>query len=376
MLIDVLRGFCILSVILLHLNIKVPFKETFIGTLMPKKIYTLFFWSGYYGVIIFFTLSGYLITNSVIRKWGKLSQIKVRDFFVMRAARIMPLLFILILVLTVLHIMSVPGFIIDKEKVSLGIVIFSAATFHINLLQIKIGYLPANWDVLWSICIEGFFYLIFPFLCLIIRKKWHLAVLILIIILIAPWARIALYPVNELGDRNYLAYMDSIGIGCIIALGLKRLKCWIEYDRIGLFLGASMLILVLYFRGFLYQSGLVSSGLNVTILSLGTGLMIIWMHFRQDTLNHSRFWLLKMIGKMGRLSYEIYLTHIFIVIVLVDIYNRIQAPSESIYLLYITTVMLSSLLAKYVSKYISKPLSNKIQNKFIYKRKPICKLNQ
>lgn len=47
--IDILRGASILFVILLHLNIRIPFKGTFIGEIMPDFLYKFLFWSGYYG---------------------------------------------------------------------------------------------------------------------------------------------------------------------------------------------------------------------------------------------------------------------------------------------------------------------------------------
>ena len=101
--IDSLRGIAILSVILLHINIRIPFSETFLGSIMPNMVYKILFWSGYYGVCIFFVISGFLITTSTLHKWGALPKISLSGFYVMRFARIMPLLIGLLLILSLLY---------------------------------------------------------------------------------------------------------------------------------------------------------------------------------------------------------------------------------------------------------------------------------
>ena len=77
--IDILRGLAILSVILLHLNTRVPFSDTFVGQSLPKAIYKILFWSGYYEVCIFFVISGFLITTSSLNKWGQIAFVADRS---------------------------------------------------------------------------------------------------------------------------------------------------------------------------------------------------------------------------------------------------------------------------------------------------------
>ena len=102
--IDILRGLSILFVVLLHLNIHLGYADSFLKEFLPKKVFSVLFWSGFYGVVVFFTLSGYLITKSVIEKWGSTSDIEVKKFYWFRFARIIPLLVVLLLVLSGLHI--------------------------------------------------------------------------------------------------------------------------------------------------------------------------------------------------------------------------------------------------------------------------------
>ena len=153
--IDMLRGMSILAVILLHCVIHMPVASD----ILPQNIFNIIFCSGYYGVIIFFVISGFLITATAIKKWGALQNIRVGQFYQMRFARIFPCLLALITLLSVLHCIGVASFTI--QTTSLSQAIFSALTFHINWLEAQTGYLPGNWDVLWSLSVEEMFYLFF-----------------------------------------------------------------------------------------------------------------------------------------------------------------------------------------------------------------------
>mgnify|MGYP000541857429 CR=1 FL=1 len=169
--IDLLRGFSIIFVILLHLNIRVAFNETQLGEIMPRQIYNLLFWSGFYGVEIFFTISGFLITLTVLGRYGTPENVKPLSFYQKRIARIVPLLLLLLAVLSALHLYGAENYIVNNEAgATLGRAILAALTFSVNWLEMKVGYLPGAWDVLWSLSVEEVFYLAFPLLCMICKK--------------------------------------------------------------------------------------------------------------------------------------------------------------------------------------------------------------
>lgn len=323
--IDILRGASILFVILLHINIHFKLRETFLAELLPGKLFSVLFWSGFYGVIVFFTLSGYLISSSVIRKWGSLSRIDLRRFYGLRMARILPLLVLLLLTLSILHLSHADGYVISAEQTSLPGAVLAVLAFHFNLLEIRVGYLPASWDVLWSISIEEAFYFFFPFLCLFLKKEWLFFILLALLLVVSPWARISLYPGNELSDRGYLACFDTIAIGCAAAVVAHRLRIR-RGMRLALMLaGWCMLILVVVFRSVVYRSGLADLGLNVSILSIGTGLIILWFHQQQAAGRMKDLRVCRWLKSMGQYSYEIYLTHMFVVMTGLKLYTR-MAP--------------------------------------------------
>lgn len=226
--IDLLRGICIIAVILLHCRIHIPFDHT----IMPQWLYNIVFGSGYYGVIIFFVISGFLITSHCLQRWGNLQNIHARQFYRMRFARIIPCLLALLLISSLLDLSQVHGFIINATKLSkelfaargyhnttLPQALFAALTFHINYLEAKVmhRYLPGNWDVLWSLSVEEMFYLFFPVVCLLFRRSRYFITVMALFVLISPFART--FSHSEMWQEySYFGGMGGIAIGCLAAL--------------------------------------------------------------------------------------------------------------------------------------------------------------
>src|SRR5579871_789252 len=116
--IDVLRGLCIIAVVLHHINIRIHFRDSGLGHLIGPAAIRVLFWSGYYGVRVFFVISGFLITTWSLKRWGSLAQMDRRQFYLMRFARIMPCLLGLLVVLSILDRAGVPKFTINTQHTS------------------------------------------------------------------------------------------------------------------------------------------------------------------------------------------------------------------------------------------------------------------
>ena len=63
----------------------------------------------------------------------------------------------LVAVLAMLDLAGVDGYVINKPGQSLHGAIGSAFGLYLNVYEAHNGYLPANWDVLWSLSIEEVF---------------------------------------------------------------------------------------------------------------------------------------------------------------------------------------------------------------------------
>src|SRR5580698_9764745 len=86
--VDLLRGLAIFFVLMNHVNMrllsaKVPYTRG-----IPAQLVYSLVWNGQFGVQMFFAVSGFLITSTTLRRWGSTGNVKVRDFYLLRFARI------------------------------------------------------------------------------------------------------------------------------------------------------------------------------------------------------------------------------------------------------------------------------------------------
>jgi peptidoglycan/LPS O-acetylase OafA/YrhL len=167
--VDLLRGLAICLVLMNHVNMQLLGANVSYAQGLPRQVVSSLVWNGQFGVQIFFAISGFLITSTTLRRWGSVSSVNVIDFYRLRFARIAPLMMLLLLILSALHLAHVKGFVVAEKTGGLGRALAAALTFHVNLLEARRGYLPASWDVLWSLSVEEMFYLCFPLVCRVFR---------------------------------------------------------------------------------------------------------------------------------------------------------------------------------------------------------------
>lgn len=281
----------------------------------------------------------------------------------MRFARIMPLLVLLLIVLSVLHLSGVNGYVINPQQTSLGRAIFAALTFHINWLEITTNYLPGPWDILWSLSIEEAFYLFFPLVCFFLKKEWHFVALVLAFLVISPFARTAWfhgYSFEE-PDRNHFAFLDAISLGCLAAIVAKKVNFHKQALLALAVAGTVFISLILFFRTIARELHLGQTGLNVTILAIGTAMVLIWQQKRVTEARQKTFRLTGWIRFLGRNSYEVYLIHMFVVYVLVNGYNTLNLSGEWAWGLYLSVIIVSGLLGELVAQWYSNPANRMIR---------------
>jgi peptidoglycan/LPS O-acetylase OafA/YrhL len=357
--IDVLRGLAIFFVLMNHVNIrllinKVPYRKG-----IPPQLLQAWVWNGQYGVQIFFAVSGFLITSMTLRRWGALSQVKARDFYRLRFARIAPLLALLLAVLSALHFVGVNLFVVSAARGGLGYALFAALTFHVNVLEAQRGYLPPNWDILWSLSVEEVFYLVFPLACIWLGRGKGLVALLGGLVVAGPFAR-TLLAYNEVWkEYSYLGAMDAIALGCLTALFTDRRTLTRGTLRSLQVLGAALMVFVLGFSDYARRIGLERAGLDMSVLAFGTCLAIAAV--AQNGGAGSTF--LSPLRWLGQRSYEVYLTHMFVVIVLLNIFIAAGKPLRGVALFFIGTVIFSGLLGEIVARFYSEPMNRLLRER-------------
>lgn len=174
---DLLRAFAVTIVVCFHL--KIPGFEL-----------------GYLGVDIFFIISGFLMTHTMLLDKKKFGVFRIQQFFVRRIRRIIPSLFITLLFTGIAaYMLFSPEQLLDTAKQGLSAQIFASNILFLN----QAGYFAPTDNVrvllhTWSLSVEEQFYLLFA-LMLFLAKKINFSAILLavgaigfVLLLLAYWA--------------------------------------------------------------------------------------------------------------------------------------------------------------------------------------------
>ncbi|HZT02823.1 MAG TPA: acyltransferase [Steroidobacteraceae bacterium] len=357
--VDVLRGLCVLLVVLHHINLRFLLNHFPVQHALPATLQQVLFWSGYYAVVAFFVVSGFLITGLSLRRWGSLGCVQIGSFYRMRFARIAPCLLLLLIILSTLHLAGVPDFTIRPERASLGRALVAALTFHVNWLEGHHGYLPGGWDVLWSLSVEEAFYLLFPLAAVLLRSERAFLFALATLLIVGPVTRTLLGDADPWREYAYLACTDAIAFGCIAALASHRGLLGPRSSRVALLAGASISALTVLLFNEDAHTGIARWGLDVTALELGIALMVV--AFGNGTGNAAIARGTGWLRAIGRCSYEIYLFHMLIVLALIAVVRQAHAARATLPAWYGAMLGASILLGYLIARSYSEPLNRRIR---------------
>ena len=302
---------------------------------------------GWIGVQIFFVLSGFLISKNLLQEKEKSIKNYLKSFYWKRTLRIFPIYYLYLAILTGIYLF----FTLNKIEVEQFTFHYMIEDFrdnwhflytytynlkeNINFFYDKALYNSELFTHLWSLCVEEQFYLIFPFIVYFLPKK-SLKILCFIILLLTPLARYFTYEFFTLFSddiwftggllyRNPLLQLDAFCLGTLLALAnldkIKKPKVLFEL-ALFCFLGAGLFNLYLdktsnafmdyYSLGFgnpeflaLHYKYLYSY-LAVNLLGIATILCSIKREIVSKFLEN------KYLCYIGKISYGIYLYHLFI----------------------------------------------------------------
>jgi len=122
--------------------------------------------------------------------------------------------------------------------------------------------------------------------------------------------------------------------------------------------GLALSLFIIIFRKQAAFLGLPALGLNVTVLELGIAMLVIAFHGKSF---YKKTYSPNPISWLGRYSYEIYLTHAIIVLILSRLFYNLQISMDFAPLWYLGIVLMSGMTGYLISHFYSEPLNRKIR---------------
>ena len=276
---DGIRAVSILLVLASHFGLSLHY---------PYYLWAVANCYGKVGLRIFYVLSGFLITQLLLRERDKTGIISLKKFYVRRAYRILPAAYLYMIIITA---------IAHADFRSKDI------AFAFTYLSSYSTYIPHNLSHLWSLSVEEQFYLVWPAVMVTAAMRERsvatavavLAPLVRLVLILGSWNNGPLFPMAT--------SVDALATGCLLALAQDTLEKWRPFFTHRHFwivwvLTASIPVLELARHAGVYQIAgvpLVHAGIALSMQNA------IAMRYR--VLNASvPVWI-------GKISYSLYLWH-------------------------------------------------------------------
>ena len=171
------------------------------------------FSAGYYGVDLFFVISGFLITAILLNARGSFRD-TFRTFMGRRLLRIFPVYYLALLVFFVFNFGNTRRDILWLATYTWNYVVASRGSGQNGQLA-----------YLWSLSVEEQFYLFWPIAVLTLRRKTSVLMVLTMAIVSFSYCQLVFHVVPELSPYNYhglINRMGSLGLGAVGAIALRK----------------------------------------------------------------------------------------------------------------------------------------------------------
>jgi peptidoglycan/LPS O-acetylase OafA/YrhL len=304
---------------------------------------------GALGVTVFFFLSGYLITTLMRAEYEKNAKVNLRHFWLRRALRILPPLYLVVLGSVLLALAVYPPGTVRSPAVA------SQLLFYANYYH-GAAEVPGT-SVIWSLAVEEHFYLLFPLLYVAMQRwrlsgihqawlLWGLCAMVLI------WRYVLVIAMHAPLGRILLATdtrIDSILFGCALAVWNNPiLDRPVLAPNLLKYLLVPLAVVVLLASAYASSTALSYTwsfslqGVALTVLFVGAIRLHDWPPFR--VLN----W--RPVVLIGVLSYSLYLVHDVLLAVVVQAWKLPHASFRAV-----VALSLSVLVAWAIYAVVEKP---------------------
>ncbi|KAE9642332.1 acyltransferase [Pseudomonas sp. PB103] len=309
------------------------------------------FSGGFVGVDVFFVISGYLITGIILGQINK-GTFSFADFYLRRARRILPALYVVLLCVMVAgYYLFLPSDYSFLSQSTLSAIFFASNIFF---WKNSGGYFSSSSEEMpllhiWSLSVEEQFYFIWPLALFLILKQQGIGPrLVLVSALLVFSFVFAEFGVQHEWSSAYFLLPSRAGellVGAILAFWLAKKtpadKLSVKANAISI-LGLAMVLV----PALLLDKASGFPGLNALVPCAGAGLIIIARVFGKSLIS----WVLESrpFVFVGLISYSLYLWHWPLISFLH--YSRIEITVEISIGLVVASIVLGYLSWRFVEQ--------------------------
>ena len=319
---------------------------------------------GFIGVDIFFVVSGFLITTLLLRELAKNKRINLPRFWLRRARRLLPALFVCVIVSVTVAFIVGGDLLVGIGRQTLG-----ALTFSNNWVEIIAGssYFartsPQLFLNFWSLAVEEQFYLFWPLLLGLVlalarRGKQRAYVALGIAAVSAIWMAICVSPGHDSTRAYYGTDTHLFGLMIGIALAFAwsyrgpvdnpsftRWRTLVTLISLGVLIALMILLAedsIWTFRGGLQLASLTTAVLIATVINGGNPLLPILQA--------------RPVVWIGERSYGIYLWHWPVILIVDALWPATTVGTISWWISRIVALTLTLLIAAASYRWLETPI--------------------
>lgn len=274
---------------------------------------------GQLGVNVFFIISGFLITHLLVKEEQKHGKISIKSFYIRRSLRIFPAFYSLLFVYFLFQ--------------QFGVITVNKVAWLSSLTYTKYLFLSGDWFTahFWSLSIEEHFYLLWPFVFVYAKgQRKTVACLFILIPIFSRFLVLKNTSPTVFHELSIFNRMDSLGIGCLLALNYEYSMAFVEKHKKWLIAVAIFMILCMEYLSINTYNGLFGKALNLTGVNLGPmasiPIGVLLLYYSRPRIGWCyKFLNTKPLVWIGTISYSLYLWQQFFISGEANWYNNFPA---------------------------------------------------
>lgn len=319
--------------------------------------------AGPLGVMLFFTLSGFLITYLLLTEKQITGTISIKNFYIRRVLRIWPLYFLVVFTALFLYphmpflnspVLYSPAFY-NHFALKLLLFIFILPNLVLTLFP-PIPFCAQTW----SIGAEEQFYLVWPMLVKFSKNTFVMVVAVITIYFIATHSLKMIskhapsnYTLSAISDFVESIHIDIMAIGAFFALvGFSKHKVYVQIKK-ALFhkwFQATIILLTI----FVMARGIHVPVINFEFYAILFGIIILNLALNEKNILKLEY---PVLNYLGKISYGLYMFHTVAIVFSIKFLLRTGMFNDLC--LYTLAVLLTILLSSISYYFFEKPIISK-----------------